>query len=105
MCEIVKVASAPALLEAWPALYRLRRSCDIAGDMQKGSLMSKYRVKLAGRLALLQLPIKAINHSISEEVEEIVEEILDAIQNKVCKASAAASSMRKCPCATCQCFS
>jgi hypothetical protein len=45
--------------------------------------MSKYRIKLAGRLAMLQLPVKAFNDSISEEVEEIAEELLEAIQDKV----------------------
>lgn len=46
-------------------------------------MMSKYRIKLTGRLASLQLPLQSRNNVVSEQVEEMVEELLEAVEHKV----------------------
>ncbi len=60
--------------------------CDAAvaasAAQKSGTVLSKYRVKLAGRLALLHLDAKTDPDEVSGEVEVIVQEMLDALSDK-----------------------
>lgn len=81
MCEILKTASRPALGAVWPTLYRLLAVCD-TDSVSRGALVAKYRVKLAGRLALLRLSDPHAEEEVPEEVEVILQEMLEALQDK-----------------------
>lgn len=60
--------------------------CDAAvassAASKSGTLLTKYRVKLAGRLALLHLDARPDPDDVAGEVEVIVQELLDALSDK-----------------------
>lgn len=86
ICEIVKVSSPSTLLSVWDTLYRFLFICDAVAATRKGSLMGKFRAKLAGRLALLRLPASMPgtieDMIVPDEVELIVQDLLEAVENK-----------------------
>lgn len=55
-----------------------------AAAVKAGTVLAKYRVKLAGRLALLALTGPGPGEGeVREEVEVIVQDMLEALSNKV----------------------
>lgn len=80
LCQILKTASPSSLNSAWPTLYHLLALYD-SDSAGRGAVVAKFRVKLAGRLALLRLAEK--RGEVPEEVEVVLQEMMEALSDKV----------------------
>ncbi|ORY81205.1 armadillo-type protein, partial [Leucosporidium creatinivorum] len=81
LCEILKTASRTSLNTSWATLYHLLAMYDSdVAAATRGAVVAKFRVKLAGRLALLKLSEK--DEDVPEEVEVILQEMLEALRDK-----------------------
>ncbi|GAA5904049.1 hypothetical protein JCM5296_002517 [Sporobolomyces johnsonii] len=76
LCEVVKTASPATLNIHWPQLYQLL-ACLPPGA--GGPLLAKYRVKLAGRLALMRLT--TTEGDVPQEVEVVLGELLEGLSH------------------------
>ncbi|CEQ43072.1 SPOSA6832_04967 [Sporobolomyces salmonicolor] len=76
LCEVVKTASPATLNTYWPQLYQLLAFLPAGAG---GPLLAKYRVKLAGRLALMRLT--TTDGDVPEEVEVVLGELLEGLSH------------------------
>ncbi|KAM0747300.1 ARM repeat-containing protein [Meredithblackwellia eburnea MCA 4105] len=90
LCSVLKLSSPSHLLPCWSDLYQLLSICEnIFGKDEKGgggAVMTRYRVKLAGRLAGLRLPpsgdqAQREEMEVPDEVEVIVQELLESTRH------------------------
>ena len=88
LCDLLRLATPKVLAPVYPQLYHMLAVCDaaVAASVaaKTGTVLSKYRVKLAGRLALVLLERRAGAGSdeVAGEVEVIVQEMLEALADK-----------------------
>ncbi|KAL8277086.1 hypothetical protein RQP46_010514 [Phenoliferia psychrophenolica] len=84
LCDVVKLSSPKSLLLVWPQLYHLLASCDTVKSLVGGAMMCRFRVKLAGRLALLLLPslVGTEDTIVPEAVEVVLGELLEETHNR-----------------------
>lgn len=82
LCEIVKVASPVSILAASSHFQSLLASCESI-KATGGGLFAKYRVKLAGRLAVLRLTSDVNDGEAGEALEAVIQEMLEGLENEV----------------------
>ncbi|GAA5901543.1 Cin1p [Sporobolomyces salmoneus] len=79
LCIVLKDAS-PEILDAhFPSLYHLPSF--LPSDGKGGAMLGKYRVKMAGRLALMKLGKRSREEDVPEEVEVILGELIEGLSH------------------------
>lgn len=81
LCIVLKSASPDVLDIHFSALYNLLAF--LPSDGRGGAVLGKYRVKLAGRLALIKLGKRSAEGDVPEEVEVILGELIEGLSHPV----------------------
>ena len=84
LCIVLKTSSGSQLVSShWSSLYRLLAF--LPQDGTGGAVLGKYRVKLAGRIALMRLGKKELDteEDVPEEVEVILGELIEGLSHPV----------------------
>ncbi|GAA5967479.1 hypothetical protein JCM3765_004681 [Sporobolomyces pararoseus] len=79
LCIVLKTASPDILTAHFSSLYHLLSF--LPSDGRGGAVLGKYRVKLAGRLALMKLGKRSNQEDIPEGVEVILGELIEGLSH------------------------